>query len=268
MPSFRRSGRSRGIGAPGDGAHLGEEARRAARRRRSARSSVSRRADELVLPVAEHRLDGRRVVADREIGREEHDDVARVLDERAEPLGALPLVQILGVASRSRARARPARRASRRPRALASTAARACGRRARRPHRSTASGISAANCAGARPRPAPATTSSVDAGARPPRPRLADDLVRGVDRDAVDVVSRPGRTRAPPRRRRARARVAPSARGERRGPASRTITSAAERRAGADDDEELARPGADRRDGEHRRRGQRGGREDGEPPAG
>ncbi len=50
--------------------------------------------DELVLAVAEHALDRRRVVADRQVGREQGDDVARVLDERAEPLGALALVEI------------------------------------------------------------------------------------------------------------------------------------------------------------------------------
>ena len=50
--------------------------------------------DELVLAVAEDALDRRRVVADREVGREQGDDVARVLDERAEPLGALALMEI------------------------------------------------------------------------------------------------------------------------------------------------------------------------------
>ena len=38
-------------------------------------------ADELVLAVAEHAFDRGRVVSDREVGREQRDDIARVLDE-------------------------------------------------------------------------------------------------------------------------------------------------------------------------------------------
>ncbi len=60
---------------------LGEEAR-------------ERHADELTLPVAEDTLDGRRVVADREVSLEHGDHVARVLDERAEPGRAAALVEI------------------------------------------------------------------------------------------------------------------------------------------------------------------------------
>ena len=53
-------------------------------------------ADELVLAVPEDAPDRRRVVADRQVRREEGDDVARVLDERAEALGALALVDVRG----------------------------------------------------------------------------------------------------------------------------------------------------------------------------
>ncbi len=52
--------------------------------------------DELVLRVTEHTLDGRRVVPDLEVALDQHDDVARVLDERAEALSALALVEVLG----------------------------------------------------------------------------------------------------------------------------------------------------------------------------
>src|SRR4029453_11739698 len=53
---------------------------------------------ELLLGVSEYRLDGGRVVANGQIGSEKEDDVARILGERAEPLGALSLVDLLRVA--------------------------------------------------------------------------------------------------------------------------------------------------------------------------
>ena len=54
------------------------------------------RPDELRHLIAEHALDRRRVVADRPIGFEHDDHVGRVLYERPEALGALPLEQSRG----------------------------------------------------------------------------------------------------------------------------------------------------------------------------
>ena len=222
MPSLRRSGRSRGIGVLGDRAHLREEA--AEPLGVVALEELGEPPpDELVLPVAEDPLDGGRVVANREVRREQSDDVARVLDERAEALGALALVQILGeVGALERERDLSGERLDAFARLLRQRLARVEDERCR-PRRSTrraAPSVADAICrrrarrdpSRRRPTtPSDASSSTVSVLASPTISRAA------VDRDAVDVLARP---RGDERGRggcRERARAAPSARAARRG---------------------------------------------------
>ncbi len=130
----------------------------------------------------------------------------------------------------------------------------------------TASGISVRTVAGSRAAPAgwPPTTSSDDELDR--HVLLADDVARGVGSDDVDVVARPG---GDERCRRGTEHVLAPLRTlvERDEAGESDDHERAERAAGTDDDEELARSLADCCDGEHRRRGERRGGEDGEPLA-
>ena len=93
---------------------------------------------------------------------------------------------------------------------------------------------------------------------------VADDLVRGVGRDAMDVLARPGRDE----RGRGAAQDTLAALGalvSRNEPGEPHDHESGQGNSRAHDDEELARSGPDRGHREHRRRRERGGRQHGEP---
>ena len=222
-------------------------------------------ADELVFAVAENPLDGGGVVANREVGREEDDDVARALHERTKALGTLALVQILGeVGALERQRHLARERLDTVARLLGQLLARVedecCILTGQRKRHVRAD----ATCTrvDTRPRDRDAVDGELDDSVL-----ASGDLARGVDRNEVDVVTRPRRDESGGGLSECvlaslRAFVPRDEAGQPGHHENR------QRRAGPDDDEELARPVPDRRDREHRWCGQCGSREDSQAHAG
>ncbi len=199
------------------------------------------------------------MVADDQVAREEHDDVARVLDERPEALGALPLVEVGGEIC---ALDRESDLRGECLDALARLLREGLGRGG--PEREVVTG------SGERDLGPDVGAGVARAGLREHRPAaderdvrsaLSDEVPCRLDGDAIDVVSRPrsdeiGGCRSEHTLTPLRPLVTGHEPGEPNEHQSR------ERDSRADHDEQLARARADSGDREHRRRRQRCDRQD------